>query len=97
MYGLTTRSKITDRPFQSSGSRTPEGKSTNAIVWSGRAEGDLYVTESGMETSEEEDVARPERRTYRPSAVLDESKSGIGWKFANQGMSDVLIRLQKHC
>lgn len=95
MYGLTTRSKITDRSFQSSGSRTPEGKSTNAIVWSGRAEGDLYVTESGMETSEEEDVARPER-TYRQSAVLDEDKSGIGWKFANQGMFDVLIRLRKY-
>lgn len=88
MYGLTTRSKITDRPYRSSGSRTPEEKSTNAIVWSGRTEGNIYLAESGMETSEEEDAAGL-RKTYRQPAALDEEKSGIGWKFANQGMLDV--------
>ena len=54
-------------------------------MWSGRAEGSVYFAESGMETSEEEDAAQSDRRKYRQTAVLDEGKSGIGWKFANQG------------
>jgi hypothetical protein len=86
MYGLTTRPEIADRSYTSSGSRTPETRFANAMVWRDpRMEGNLYCTESSVETSEEEDAAQSDRRKYRQAALLDESKSGIGWKFANQG------------
>jgi hypothetical protein len=86
MYGLTTRPEIADLSYTSSGSRTPETRFANAMVWRGpRMGGNLYCTESRVETSEEEDAAQSDRRKYRQAALLDESKSGIGWKFANQG------------
>jgi hypothetical protein len=88
MYGLTTRPKVADQSGLSSGSRTPEATFASAMVWSGRAEGNLYFPESAVGTSEDEDSTQADRRKYRQTAVLDEGKSGIGWKFANQGMFD---------
>jgi hypothetical protein len=89
MYGLATRHKSADsRP--ASGARTPEYAS--AIVLSGAAalnnEEDIagYFVES-LSTSSDEDMPQTsigkERQTSR--LELTESRSGIGWKFANQG------------
>lgn len=86
MYGLTTGHAILEQSRPSSSATSPDDTCANAVVWSGGAEGSVYLTESGMETSEEEDTARPRKRYRRPVA-LDESKSGIGWKFAHQGSS----------
>lgn len=66
----------------------------SAMVWKGpRVEGDLYFTESGVDTSEEEDAAQMGRRKYRQTLLLNESKSGIGWKFGIQGTYYIPCRL----
>jgi hypothetical protein len=52
----------------------------NALVLSGGVEEDLYFTDG----SEEEDVSGRAPRGQR-QLVLDEGKSGIVWKYANQG------------
>lgn len=88
MYGITTRPKSADPSCSSSGSTTPGAAFGSAMVWSGaRAEGDLFFTEESMETSEEEDATQVDRKKPRPNVVLDENKSGVGWKFAKQGIS----------
>lgn len=88
MYGSLNRPKSTGSPSLSSGSRTPETEHVNAMVWSGaKGEEELYFAESGIEMSEEEDIPRTGRRKRTQSVVLGETRSGIGWKFANQGMS----------
>jgi hypothetical protein len=57
------------------------------MVWSGtRADEEFYLSESGIEMSDEEDIQQTDRRKRRQAMVLEEKKSGIGWKFANQGI-----------
>lgn len=96
MYGLAKRrkSKPTDsRPSSgtsSAGSRTPEGGYTNALVLSdARAimadeEMSAYFVESA--SSDEESTSGFQRSKGKSIGMeVAESKSGIGWKFANQG------------
>lgn len=57
------------------------------MVWSGaRGEEELYFAESGIEMSDEEDTPQLGGRKRPQSVALEEKKSGIGWKFANQGI-----------
>lgn len=87
IYRLKPRPKSADASRISSGSRTPEGGLGNAMVWSGtRADEELYMSESGIEMSDEEDIRQTDRRKRRQAMMLEERKSGIGWKFANQGI-----------
>jgi len=66
-----------------SGSRTPVAGIGNAMVLSSAIlEESLFVTEC---TSEEE-ASTPATDSKRRQSVADE-KYGIGWKFANQGIS----------
>lgn len=97
MYGLANRRKSVpeqSRPSSgrsSTGSRTPDGTYTNALVLSDartRVANDEvagYLVESA--SSDEESTT--DLRTKRRDAGMEiaESKSGIGWKFANQGLS----------
>lgn len=90
MYGSATRRKAADsRP--ASGSRTPEYASAMVLSSAGllNSEEDIagYFVEN-LSTSSEEDVPQTETGKGRqPSGMeLTESRSGIGWKFANQGM-----------
>lgn len=60
----------------------------NAIVLRGtQADEELYFAEG---LSSDEDLAQPQTNegvdNKDISVVLEEEKSGIGWKFANQGM-----------
>jgi hypothetical protein len=97
MYGLATKRKAPDldsRP--SSGTRTPELGYTSAMVLSGSAETRYdeqmdYVVESA---SSDEDTSRPGTGESRQVSGMElrESTSGIGWKFANQGMQQVCSR-----
>lgn len=87
MYGLTPRPKSADSSGGSSGSRTPEAGYGNAMIWSRpRSDEELYFTESSVEMSEGEDIAQTDKKRRRQTVVLEESKSGIGWKFASQGI-----------
>jgi hypothetical protein len=53
------------------------------MVLSGRVEEELYFADEPSD----EDLTAPARNAKgRQQMVLDEGKSGIGWKFANQGM-----------
>jgi len=86
MYGLTTRRKDSVSP--GSGTRTPVADFGNAIVLRGtQADEELYFAEG---LSSDEDLAQPQTNegvdNKDISVVLEEEKSGIGWKFANQGM-----------
>ncbi|CZR67046.1 uncharacterized protein PAC_16945 [Phialocephala subalpina] len=96
MYGLASRRKSADeRPSTgsstSSGTRTPDGGAGfGAMVLADQELGmtDYYTVES-VGTSDDEgnskgpkDAQRQERRVE-----LSEGVSGIGWKFANQGLS----------
>lgn len=89
MYGLATRRKSADsRP--ASGARTPEYASAMVLSGAGAlsTEEDIagYLVES-LSISSDEDV--PQKSTSKGSQPLGmeltESRSGIGWKFANQG------------
>jgi len=89
MYGLATRRKSADsRP--PSGAQTPEY--TSAMVLSGAgtlaSEEDIagYLVES-LSTSSDEDVPQTSTGKGRQTSRMEltESRSGIGWKFANQG------------
>lgn len=91
MYGSRPRPKSADTSQQSSGSRTPDAGFGNAMVWSGeKAVEEFYLTEGSADMSEEDDMARTDRRTRRQAVFLEEHKSGIGWKFANQGITTSL-------
>lgn len=84
MYGLTTRRKS----FASappSGARTPEARFGNAMVLSGRTEEDSYFADGSSE--EDLNIHVQSRNTKAGHLMLDEQKSGIGWKYANQGDS----------
>jgi hypothetical protein len=91
MYGLATRRKSADSRL-TSGSRTPEAGYTSAMVLSGSramvSEEDMtgYFAES-VATSSDEDISPSPTPKGRRSQRMDltESKSGIVWKFANQG------------
>lgn len=101
MYGLTTRRKpapsasADSRPSSgsTSGSRTPEY--TSAVVLSGSramAEADIsgYFIESA--SSDEDRPPALERKERSGQGMeLTERKSGIGWKFANQGIKFPLL------
>lgn len=88
MYGSMHRPKSAGSSCPSSGSWTPETGYGHTMVWSGaKSEEELYFAESGIEMSEEEDILHMDRRKRPQSVALKESKSGIGWKFANQGMT----------
>lgn len=81
MYGLATRRKGNDSSRPGSGSRTPD----TAMVLSG-----ARVTEElGYEIdslSSDDDLTTIGSTGKRASTMeLTESRSGIGWKFANQG------------
>ena len=81
MYGLATRRKdnVLSRP--GSGSRTPD----MAMVLSGAR----IMEEMGYEIdslSSDDDLTNMASAGKRkPMMELTESRSGIGWKFANQG------------
>jgi len=98
MYGMARKRKLAvSRPSSgsstssaSSGMRTPEaGYSTSAMVLSDTraiaADDGLmdYFVESA---SSDEETLTPRRRRAQ-GMELSENKSGIGWKFANQGIS----------
>jgi hypothetical protein len=89
MYGLATRHKSADsRP--TSGARTPDYASAVVLSGSGAlsTEEDIagYFVES-LSTSSDEDAPQTSiSKGRQPSGMeLTESRSGIGWKFANQG------------
>jgi hypothetical protein len=87
MYGLTTRPRIAGSSYQSSGPQSPDSTIAGTMLWSRPSvEGSLYFTEADMEYSEDEDIAQVGKRKSRHTVILDESRSGIGWKFANQGI-----------
>lgn len=86
MYGLTTRPRIADPSYSSSGSRTPDATFAGAMLWSGPGvEKNLYFPEGAMEESEEA-IAQMDKMRRRQTMILDENRSGIGWKFASQGI-----------
>lgn len=100
MYGLTSRRKNVDsRPSTgssaSSGTRTPDVGYTSAMVLSdGRtmADEDMagYYVES-VTTSDDEGLQTKTSKERQSQRVdLSETASGIGWKFANQGISLLL-------
>jgi hypothetical protein len=93
MYGLATRRKNTDsRPASStsSGSSTPKAGYTNAMVLSSSRNVDEEVTGYFVESvSEDEDLSQIPNKG-RQTMELTESRSGIGWKFANQGKSTII-------
>lgn len=93
MYGMATRRKAPDSS-PASGSRTPEYASAMVLSGAGmlNSEEDIagYFVEN-ISTSSEEDVPQTSSSKGRqPSGMeLTESRSGIGWKFANQGKSTI--------
>ncbi|KUJ17176.1 uncharacterized protein LY89DRAFT_685106 [Mollisia scopiformis] len=98
MYGLASRRKSAgSRPSTgsstSSGTRTPDVGYTSAMVLSeGRtmmADEDIagYYVES-VSTSDDEGLQSKAGKERQPQRMeLTEGASGIGWKFANQGLS----------
>ena len=92
MYGLTSRRNgAGSRPSSStsSGSSTPNAEYANAMVLSGSraVEEELtrYAVEPGLLDEELPQAANRKRQLM----VLTESQSGIGWKFANQGIASL--------
>lgn len=97
MYGMARKRKpAVSRPSSgsstssaSSGSRTPEAGYTSAMVLSDSRAVAVddglagYFVESA--SSDEETLTPRKRRAQGQGMELSESKSGIGWKFANQG------------
>ncbi|KAK0129293.1 hypothetical protein ONS95_001226 [Cadophora gregata] len=97
MYGISRKRKVSvSRPSSgsstssaSSGMRTPEQGYTSAMVLSDARnmmadDGVVdYLVESA---SSDEDTSMP-RAGRNQRLELTENKSGIGWKFANQGLS----------
>lgn len=88
MYGMSARRKSTG---SRSGATTPETGYTSAMVLSGgshalmttnRDEMAEYYIE-GMSSDEESNQATSSKE--RKPKELSEAKSGIAWKFANQG------------
>ena len=60
------------------------------MVLSGLVEEDIYLADEPSD----EDLKIPARNAAgRQHMVLDEGKSGIGWKFANQGIFLFLLHL----
>lgn len=94
IYGLSkfADSRASSIGSSTSGTRTPDGAYTSAMVLSDRqamAEEDMagYYAES-VGTSEDEALQTKASRERQPQRVdMTENASGIGWKFANQGMS----------
>ena len=92
-YGLTTP-RIADPSHPSSGLRAPDSTLAGAMLWSSpEVEGNLYFAERGVETSEEEAIAQMDKMKYRQAMILNENRSGIGWKFASQGIYYLLLSL----
>lgn len=90
MYGLPTRRKSADsRP--SSGARTPEY--TFAMVLAGGQLADQddmggFYPESLSNSSDDDLAPASSGKSRRTTGMeLTENRSGIGWKFANQGTS----------
>lgn len=94
-YGLANRHRaapIDSRPnsaVPSTGFQTPDGEYTNALVLSnpnGMADED-NAGYSGESTSSDEDTITGYRRSNSKHQGIEmaETKSGIEWKFANQG------------
>ncbi|RDW79431.1 hypothetical protein BP6252_04069 [Coleophoma cylindrospora] len=87
MYAMASRRRITR-----SGSSTPDTGYTSAMVLSGGSRALMPTGEEAMSEyyiegmSSEEDVPRGPRNK-RQSVELTESKSGIAWKYANQGLN----------
>lgn len=99
MYGLANRRQALpaeSRPSSgesSSGTRTPEAAYTNALVLSDTRTvvADEEVTGYFVESASSDDDSTPDvsrRERKNTSTELAESKSGIGWKFANQGKAE---------
>ena len=87
MYGSVARRKSTasdSRP--NSGMRISDAGFTSAIVLSGAREEE--VAEYIVESASDEDASRPGTGEGRQPGEMEltESSSGIGWKFANQGV-----------
>ena len=89
MYGLATRRKsAVSRP--ASGARTPEYASAMVLSSAGalNTEDDIagYFVESISNSSDDDVPQTSTSKGRQPSGMeLTESRSGIGWKFANQG------------
>lgn len=94
VYGMAARRKAPDsRP--ASGSRTPEYASAMVLSGAGmlNSEEDIagYFVEN-LSSSSEEDVPQTSTSKGRQplGMELTESRSGIGWKFANQGKCPII-------
>jgi hypothetical protein len=105
IYGLNSKRKSADsRPSTgssaSSGTRTPDVGYTSAMVLSDRqavADEDMagYYVES-VATSDDE-ISQTKTIKERQRVELTENVSGIGWKFANQGMFLCQIESRSCC
>lgn len=93
IYGLTSKRKYADsRPSTgssaSSGIRTPDVGYTSAMVLSDRQAADEDMAGYYVESVATSDDEGSQTKTIkeRQRVELTENASGIGWKFANQGM-----------
>jgi len=89
MYGLATRQKSI---ASGSGASTPETGYASAMVLSGtrattRSDGEEMSGYFIEQIPPGEDLPQVTMNKTRQSLELPESKSGIGWKFANQGLN----------
>ncbi|XMA16698.1 hypothetical protein WAI453_009489 [Rhynchosporium graminicola] len=95
MYSMASRRQsLMSRPSSgsstssaSSGVRTPDTRYTAMVLSDTPAGGadDVLVDSSAESASRDEGTSIPKRRAQ--GMELSENKSGIGWKFANQGLS----------
>ncbi|KAL2060906.1 hypothetical protein VTL71DRAFT_8958 [Oculimacula yallundae] len=97
MYSMARKRKpLMSRPSSgsstmsnSSGMQTPDGRYTSAMVLSdtpGMTADDGLVDYTVESASSDEDTSSP-RKKRAQGMEMSENKSGIGWKFANQGFS----------
>jgi hypothetical protein len=95
MYGLPTQ-QSDDSLRPSSGTRTPVAGFGNAMVLSGaRVEEELYLA-AGSDDEDLTTMGKGRRELgLGTGAGLEEGKSGIGWKFANQGTDSPIIHMQR--
>jgi len=97
MYGLTSREKTVE---SRSGDRTPEMEYTSAMVLSGArgvmsADRDEMAGYFSQQSSSDEDLAGTLSGKKRQPIELSELKSGIGWKFANQGLNLLSLAVEE--
>ena len=96
MYGLPSHRDLSTISTPGSGSRTPEYEYKTAIVLVDQEErSNGFVIESASVSSEEDDnfVSRLDAKLGKRTERLEayEVKSGIEWKFANQGTTTLKI------